>query len=85
MAGLSLLLAGFVFVVFGLGWARDYRGLTNSFYQRVVTSWDRVPGGRLYRRVVPSGQFRYGGSLMIVLTGTVFVALGVASLVTSGQ
>jgi hypothetical protein len=85
VAGLLLLVVGSALVVFGLGWALDYRRLTNSFYQRVLTAWSRLPGGHVYRRVVPLGQFRYGGSLMIVLMGTLLVALGVASLVTSGQ
>lgn len=85
VAGLILLLGGSALVGFGLGWALDYRRLTSSFYQRVVTAWDRLPGGRVYRRAVPSGQFRYGGSLMIVLMGTLLVTLGVASFVASGQ
>ena len=68
-------------VAAGLVWAFDHREWTSKFYARVMRGWDMVPGfGPAYKKLVPLGQFRYGGAIVIILMGLILSVIGVGSL-----
>jgi hypothetical protein len=83
LAGSLCVTAGALLAAGGLALGRDYKGLGQRFYGRVVKEWDRVPvAGRLYRRALPFGRFKISGCIAALVMGLILCLVGVGSFVT---
>ena len=82
--GVVLLLVGGLLIAGGIAWGLDYRQMMTSDYERMIRWWEKIPGiGPTYKKIVPFGQHRYLGMIVLIVMGSLFCAAGIGSLIVA--